>query len=109
MNTQTTNNESTTENPNVVLVHGAFADGSSWSHVIEGLQAANYNVTAVQIPLTSIADDVATVRRVLAAQSGPTIVVGHSYGGVVIGELGTDAPNVGGLVYGAAFALDEGG
>jgi pimeloyl-ACP methyl ester carboxylesterase len=95
--------------PNVVLVHGAWADGSSWSGVVERLQTANYNVTAVQLPLTSLADDVAHVRQVLNLQTGPTIVVGHSYGGVVIGELGTDAPNVVGLVYVAAFALDEGG
>lgn len=95
--------------PNIVLVHGAWADGSSWSGVVERLQAADYNVTAVQLPLTSLADDVASVRQVLVAQTGPTIVVGHSYGGVVIGELGADAPNVVGLVYVAAFALDEGG
>ncbi len=95
--------------PNIVLVHGAWADGSSWSGVIERLQAANYHVTAVQLPLTSLADDVASVRQVLNLQTGPTLVVGHSYGGVVIGELGTDAPNVVGLVYVAAFALDEGG
>lgn len=95
--------------PNVVLVHGAWADGSSWSGVVERLQAANYNVTAVQLPLSSLADDVASVRQVLNLQTGPTIVVGHSYGGVVIGELGTDAPNVVGLVFVAAFALDEGG
>jgi pimeloyl-ACP methyl ester carboxylesterase len=95
--------------PNVVLVHGAWADGSSWSGVIEQLQAANYHVSAVQLPLTSLADDVAAVRQVLNLQTGPTIVVGHSYGGVVIGELGTDAPNVVGLVYVAAFAVDEGG
>lgn len=95
--------------PSIVLVHGAWADGSSWSGVIERLQAANYNVTAVQLPLTSLADDVAAVRQVLKLQTGPTIVVGHSYGGVVIGELGTDAPNVVALVYVAAFAVDEGG
>lgn len=102
-------NEQVNTLPNVVLVHGAWADGSSWSGVVEQLQAANYNVTAVQMPLSSLADDVASVRQVLNLQTGPTIVVGHSYGGVVIGELGTDAPNVVGMVYVAAFALDEGG
>lgn len=95
--------------PNIVLVHGAWADGSGWAPVIERLQAAGYHVTAAQIPLTSLADDVATVRRVLSTQTGPTIVVGHSYGGVVIGELGADAPNAVAMVYIAAFALDEGG
>jgi pimeloyl-ACP methyl ester carboxylesterase len=94
--------------PNIVLVHGAWADGSSWSGVVQQLQAAAYHVTAVQLPLSSLADDVAAVRRVLALQTGPTIVVGHSYGGVVIGELGLDAPNVVGLVYIAAFAVNEG-
>lgn len=94
--------------PNIVLVHGAWADGSSWGAVIQRLQAANYHVTAVQLPLSSLADDVAAVRQVLALQTGPTLVVGHSYGGAVIGELGKDAPNVAGLVYIAAFALNEG-
>lgn len=94
--------------PNIVLVHGAWADGSSWSGVIQILQKAGYTVTAVQNPLTSLADDVARTREVLAAQSGPTIVVGHSYGGQVIGELGTDAPNAVGLVYVAAFGFDKG-
>ena len=94
--------------PNIVLVHGAWADGSSWSKVIGPLQEAGYNVTAVQIPLTSIEDDVATVRNVLTNQTGPTILVAHSYGGAVITELGADAPNVVGLVYIAAFAPDEG-
>lgn len=94
--------------PNIVLVHGAWADGSSWDAVIQRLQAANYHVTAVQLPLSSLADDVAAVRQVLALQTGPTLVVGHSYGGAVIGELGNDAPNVVGLVYIAAFALNEG-
>jgi pimeloyl-ACP methyl ester carboxylesterase len=93
---------------NVVLVHGAWADGSSWSGVIQRLQQADYNVTAVQIPLTSLAEDVARVRQVLGAQTGPTILVGHSYGGAVITQLGKDTPNVVGLVYVAAFAPDEG-
>jgi pimeloyl-ACP methyl ester carboxylesterase len=94
--------------PNIVLVHGAWADGSSWSSVIERLQADDYHVTAPQFPLTSVADDVARLRHVLALQGGPTVVVGHSYGGLVMSALGTDAPNVVGLVYIAAFALDEG-
>ena len=93
---------------NIVLVHGAWADGSSWSGVIQRLQKIGYNVTAVQIPLTSLDEDVAKVRGVLAAQTGPTILVGHSYGGAVITKLGKDAPNVVGLVYIAAFAPDEG-
>ena len=94
--------------PNIVLVHGAWADGSSWSAVIERLQKTGYHVTAVQLPLTSMADDVAKTREVLAAQSGPTILVAHSYGGAVITALGADAPHVVGLVYIAAFAPDQG-
>jgi len=94
--------------PNIVLVHGAWADGSCWSDVIARLQADGYNVTAPQIPETSLADDVARVRHVLTRQSDPTVLVGHSYGGHVITSLGTDAPNVVGLVYIAAFGLDEG-
>src|SRR5438309_2338852 len=94
--------------PNIVLVHGAWADGSSWSAVIERLQADGYNVTAPQFPLTALAADVARLRQVLARQNGPTVVVGHSYGGQIMTALGTDAPNVVGLVYIAAFGLDEG-
>jgi len=94
--------------PNIVLVHGAWAEGSSWSSVIERLQADGYHVTAPQFPLTSPADDVARLRHVLALQDGPTVVAGHSYGGQVMTALGTDAPNVAGLVYVAAFGLDEG-
>jgi pimeloyl-ACP methyl ester carboxylesterase len=96
------------ELPNVVLVHGAWADGSSWSAVVRGLQAKGYNVTAAQLPETALADDVARVRHILARQSGPTILAGHSYGGQVMTALGTDAPNVSGLVYVAAFGLDQG-
>jgi pimeloyl-ACP methyl ester carboxylesterase len=92
---------------NVVLVHGAYADGSSWSDVIQRLQAAGLNVTSVQNPLTSLADDVAATRRALARQDGPTILVGHSWGGAVISEAGLD-PNVAGLVYVAARAPDAG-
>jgi pimeloyl-ACP methyl ester carboxylesterase len=94
--------------PNVVLVHGAWADGSSWSAVIERLQADGYNVTAPQFPESSLADDVARLREVLARQDGPTVVAGHSYGGQIMTALGPDAPNVVGLVYIAAFGLDEG-
>jgi pimeloyl-ACP methyl ester carboxylesterase len=94
--------------PNIVLVHGAWADGSSWTAVIERLQADGYTVTAPQFPESSLADDVARLRQVLTRQEGPTIVVGHSYGGQIITALGTDAPNVAGLVYIAAFGLDEG-
>ena len=94
--------------PNIVLVHGAWADGSSWSSVIERLQADGYHVTAPQFPLTSLADDVGRLRHVLGLQDGPTVVAGHSYGGQVMTALGNDAPNVVGLVYIAAFGLDEG-
>src|SRR5204863_10209073 len=94
--------------PNIVLVHGAWADGSCWSAVIERLQADGYNVTAPQLPESSLADDVARVRLVLTRQSGPTVLAAHSYGGQVITSLGTDAPNVVGLVYIAGFGLDEG-
>jgi pimeloyl-ACP methyl ester carboxylesterase len=94
--------------PNIVLVHGAFADGSCWGAVIERLQADGYHVTAPQFPMTALADDVARLRQVLDFQDGPTIVAGHSYGGQIMTALGTDAPNVTGLVYIAAFGLDEG-
>lgn len=94
--------------PNVVLVHGAWADGSSWSAVIERLQAKGYNVTAPQFPETSTEDDVARLRHVLARQDGPTVLAGHSYGGQIMTALGADAPNVIGLVYVAAFGIDEG-
>jgi len=93
---------------NIVLVHGAWADGSSWSAVIERLQADGYTVTAPQFPLTTLADNVARLRQVLARQTGPTIVAGHSYGGQIVTALGTDAPNVVGLVYIAGFGLDQG-
>lgn len=94
--------------PNVVLVHGAWADGSSWSAVIEALQANGFTVTAPQFPETSLAADVARLRQVLRRQDGPTVVAGHSYGGQIITALGTDAPNVVALVYIAAFGLAEG-
>jgi pimeloyl-ACP methyl ester carboxylesterase len=96
------------DRPNIVLVHGAWADGSCWSGVIERLQAQGFQVRAPQLPLTSLADDVARLRQVLEFQDGPTIVVGHSYGGQIMTALGDEAPNVVGLVYIAAFGLDEG-
>ncbi len=97
-----------TTRPNIVLVHGAWADGSCWSEVIQQLQADGYHVIAPQFPLSSLAADVARLRQVLQFQDGPALAVGHSYGGQIITALGTDAPNVAGLVYIAAFALDEG-
>src|SRR3981081_4489420 len=90
---------------NVVLVHGAWADGSSWAQVIPRLQAAGLKVTAVQNPLTSLEDSVAATRRALALQDGPTVLVAHSWGGTVISETGTD-PKVSALVYVAARAPD---
>jgi pimeloyl-ACP methyl ester carboxylesterase len=90
---------------NVVLVHGAWADGSSWAEVIPRLQAAGLRVTAVQNPLTSLADSVAATRRALALQDGPTVLVAHSWGGTVISETGID-PKVTALVYVAARAPD---
>ncbi len=92
---------------NIVLVHGAFADGSGWRHVVDILEKDGYAVSVVQEPLTSLADDVAATKRVLEQQQGPTLLVGHSYGGVVITEAG-NAPNVAGLVYVAAFIPDKG-
>jgi pimeloyl-ACP methyl ester carboxylesterase len=94
--------------PNIVLVHCAWADGSCWDAVIRALQAKGYKVTAPQFPENSTEADVARLRQVLARQDGPTIVAGHSYGGQIITALGTDAPNVVGLVYVAAFAIAEG-
>lgn len=96
------------ELPNIVLVHGAWADGSCWTDVIADLQAKGYEVSAPQFPETSVDDDVARLRQVLTRQTGPTVVAGHSYGGHIITALGEDAPNVIGLVYIAAFGLDEG-
>ena len=97
-----------TTQPNIVLIHGAWADGSCWSAVIERLQADGYHVTAPQFPLTALADDVARLREVLEFQDGPVVVAGHSYGGQIMTALGADAPNVAGLVYIAAFGLDAG-
>jgi pimeloyl-ACP methyl ester carboxylesterase len=92
---------------NIVLVHGAWADGSGWQGVFKILEKDGYNVSVVQNPLSSLADDVAATKRVLAVQDGPAILVGHSYGGAVITEAGND-PKVVGLVYIAAFAPDAG-
>jgi pimeloyl-ACP methyl ester carboxylesterase len=92
---------------NVVLVHGGFVDGSGWQGVYEALKKDGYTVSVVQNPTISLADDVAVTKRTLATQDGPAILVGHSYGGVVITEAGNDA-KVAGLVYIAAFAADKG-
>ncbi len=92
---------------NVVLVHGGFVDGSGWAAVFKILKDDGYNVLVVQNPTLSLTDDVAVTKRAIAAQSGPVLLVGHSYGGVVITEAGTD-PKVAGLVYIAAFAPDKG-
>src|SRR5260370_8210117 len=92
---------------NIVLIHGGFVDGSGWEGLYNTVKKKGYNITIVQNPSISLADDVGVTKRVIAAQDGPVILVGHSYGGVVIGEAGND-PNVVGLVYVAAFAPDQG-
>src|SRR5215469_11561191 len=92
---------------NIVLVHGAFADGTSWGKVIPILEARGFHVIAVQNPLTSLADDANATRRLIALQDGPVILVGHSWGGAVITEVGDD-PKVVGLVYVAAFVPEAG-
>jgi pimeloyl-ACP methyl ester carboxylesterase len=94
--------------PSIVLVHGAFADGSGWEHVIRILQRDGYYVTAVQMPLSSLAADIETTKRVIDAQTGPTVVVGHSYGGAVITGAAAGSANVKALVYLAAFAPEAG-
>ena len=93
---------------NIVLVHGAWTDGSSWRKVIPVLQAAGYQVSATQLPLTNLKEDVENVRRFAEAQEGATLLVGHSYGGAVITEAASQCPGVAGLVYIAAFAPDAG-
>src|ERR1700736_3637411 len=100
-------NNSNSALPAIVLVHGGFVDGSGWEDVYRILKKDGYDVSIVQNPTTSLAADVAATRQVLAAQSKPVILVGHSYGGVVITEAGNH-PNVAGLVYIAAFAPDKG-
>ena len=97
----------TMQRPTIVLVHGGFVDGSGWEGVFHRLRKSGYTVTIVQNPTTSLSDDVAATRRAIAASNGPVILVGHSYGGVVVTEAGND-PKVVGLVYIAAFAADKG-
>ena len=94
--------------PNVMLVHGAWADASCWRKVILLLEAKGFEVTAAQIPLTSLADDIAVTRRLVSMRPEPTVLVGHSYGGAVITGAATALPNVKTLVYITAFGLDEG-
>ncbi len=95
-------------NANILLVHGAWADGSCWSKVVLLLRDKGYNVTAAQIPLTSLADDILVTQRLLSAQKEPTVLVGHSYGGAVITGAANNAPNVKALVYITAFGLNAG-
>ena len=92
---------------NIVLVHGAFTDGSSWAKIIPLLQAKGYNVVAVQNPMTSLADEVSATKRIIALQDGPVLLVAHSWGGVVITEAGDD-PKVAGLVYLTAYSPEAG-
>jgi pimeloyl-ACP methyl ester carboxylesterase len=108
MQSQGVQGMATSNATNIVLVHGTWVDGSSWSDVIPILQNAGHKVIAVQLPLHSLADDVATVKRAIDIVSGPAILVGHSYGGFVITNAAYNNPNVKGLVYLAAFAPNEG-
>ena len=108
MQPQGTQPMSTANRTNIVLVHGFWADGSSWDKVIPILQNAGHKVIAVQLPLHSLADDVATTKRAVEQLDGPTILVGHSYGGFVITNAAYNNSNVTGLVYVAAFAPNEG-
>jgi pimeloyl-ACP methyl ester carboxylesterase len=113
MQSQGTPSMTTTTNPtnmdnNIVLVHGTYVDGSSWSKVIPILQNAGHKVIAVQLPLHSLADDIATTKRAIDLVGGPVILVGHSYGGFVITNAAYNNPNVKGLVYIAAFAPNKG-
>jgi pimeloyl-ACP methyl ester carboxylesterase len=94
--------------PTIVLVHGAWADGTSWQHVIPLLERDGFTVIAVQNPLSSLADDIATTKRVIQAQTGPVVVAAHSYGGMVMTGAAADTPNVTALVFIAAFAPDAG-
>src|SRR5689334_9860392 len=97
-----------TSNVNILLVHGVNCDGSIWSDVLLFLQEAGHHVLVVQLPLTSLSDDITRTKKALASLSGPTLLVGHSYGGMVITGAGTDVPNVTGLVYIAATVPAEG-
>ena len=97
-----------TNGTNIILVHGIWSDGSIWNKVIPILQDAGHRVTAAQLSLRSLEDDIATVKRAIEENGGPTILVGHSYGGIVITNAGYNNPNVTGLVYIAAFAPDKG-
>ena len=106
--TTTTSANATTATPNIVLVHGLWADGSSWSKVIPILKNAGHRVIAVQLAERSLAEDVATVKRAIDLVGGPTILVGHSFGGFVITNAAYNNPNVTGIVYVSAFAPDEG-
>jgi pimeloyl-ACP methyl ester carboxylesterase len=109
MQAQTTQNMSTSANStNIVLVHGGWADGTGWAKQISILHESGHQVLAVQLPLHSLEDDVETVKRAISKLGGPTILVGHSYGGAVITNAGYNNSNVTGLVYIAAFAPDEG-
>lgn len=105
---ETTSTKRTMATKNIVLVHGAFADASCWNKVIPLLLKAGYHVTAVQNPLSSVEADVATTKRVIEAQDGPTLVVAHSYGGIVASQAAFGEKNVAGIVYFAAFVPDEG-
>ena len=102
------NNNSSTNIKNIILVHGAFSDGSAWSQVIPILEKAGHRVIAVQLPEHSLSDDVATVKRAIDFVNGPSILVGHSYGGLVISNAAYNNPNVKGLVFIAALALKDG-
>jgi len=103
-----TTSNATSTNTTIILVHGGWADGSSWGKVITTLKNAGHRVIAVQLPLHNSADDIATVKRAIELAGGPVLLVGHSYGGFVITNAGSNNPNVTGLVYVAAFAPDEG-
>jgi pimeloyl-ACP methyl ester carboxylesterase len=105
--TPTTTTTNATAKPNIVLVHGGWADGGSWNKVIPTLTNAGHRVIAVQLPLHNTDEDIATVKRAVELVGGPTILVGHSYGGYVISNAGCNNPNVTGVVYIAAFAPDK--
>ena len=107
-NATTTTTTTNATKPNIILVHGSWVDGSFWSKVIPILQNEGHRVIGAQLPLQSLADDIATVERAIESVGGPTILVGHSYGGIVISNAGYNNSNVTGLVYLAAFAPEEG-